>query len=1340
MPQAQSPTLQIGSIFRDAYEILSELGAGSFGRVYKARQLSTGQEVAIKVLYFRHGDTSANIENQTERFRREMRLCAGLSHPNIVRLIDSGEAEDGIPYAVFEFVPGSNLKEVIAADGKLTTRETLHLMAQVLDALSCAHARGVVHRDLKPENIMVTKTGVRRNALVLDLGLGGFASEAQNWELPRLTATQEMMGTPCYAAPEQLRGESPSTRSDLYSWGLIFLECLTGELAVSGGSGQEVLLKQLGPDPIAIPSWLRHQPLGRLLQTVTAKQVEKRDVTIEALLQVLDGLPPRELLSPPDSTKAESLPEGERRQLTIVCCRLVVSSLDGKPLDVEELDQLLQVQHASFAERAARHGGHAASVLADRSLFVFGYPQAREDDARGAARAALQIAAEVASRSNRLEAERRIRLQVTIGIHTGVVIVRDQRQATLLGLFDVVGVTPQIATQLEELAKPGEILVSFDTLRLLRNEIASELAGKHRLGDFSADIPVYRLTAERRSGASPTITAGRETPLIGRTPELSQLLASWTETQAGKSGTVLISGEAGIGKSRLVWELRHRVPADAWLECRCVAEDQASPLRPIVDLLMTVSESLESLLTRYGFDVAETYPLFAALLSLPLDGRYAPLPLTAERQKELTLTAILTLFLKMAEEQPRVLAFEDLHWADPTTLELAALLVQEVGTTRVLDTEAGPRLRLLFTARSEFTPPWSMDQATLIQLPHLTRQQVEEMIKAGLTEDTALPGVVLEQVIRRADGVPLFVEEVTRMLIESGMLSVQAPLTIDAANVEIPSTLRDLLTARLDGLSQSAKDTAHLAAVLGREFRYELLNVVSRKNEPALREDLHELTTAGLIYHRRSARPESYVFKHTLVCDIAYESMVRSRRRRVHQRIANTLQQRFPDIEQDRPEIVALHFERGREAVSAAEYWHRAGDRARKRAAYVEAINQLQRGLALLQSAPESPERMRQEIALLTTLGTALFSTQGYAAEGVEPTFAQAWRLCEQLGEEIPLKVLWGIWSARIACGDRDGADQLLPRFQRLVHAEDPVSAVIAHTGLGTHGFWRGNLLEAREHLEQGRGLYRTEALARFTEEYGYDPGLYSHAFGMTTLWQLGFADQAEEWRQEMLAVAERSGSPYSLALAIGFGLTLSHDRGEAQLALDMSERLIAISTEQRLYFWLAPASCGRGGALLLRGETEEAIAQLMQGLTLYKGIGVLTSYSYYLTYLAAAFLAAERADEGLAIVDESLQLCETHLACFHESELLRLRGDLLLLKNDAAAAEAHLRRAIESAQRRQEKSYELRAAMSLSRLLQARGDTTEAAGLLSATYDWFTEGFDTRDLRAAQGLIAQLS
>ena len=680
--------------------------------------------------------------------------------------------------------------------------------------------------------------------------------------------------------------------------------------------------------------------------------------------------------------------------------------------------------------------------------------------------------------NGRLQAEHHLRLDVRIGVHTGLVVVREVRQEGRDALGGIVGPTPQVAAALVELARAGEVLVSVDTHRLLRGEMQTEPAGAIELSELSASLPAFRLMREQRHTARlETTPPTRETPLVGRARQLGELLEAWGRTEAGQAGAVFIRGEPGIGKSRLVRELRRQIPANSWLECRCVVENQDTPLRPLVDLLGAIEEPLESLLATYGFDLAETVPLFAALLSRPTNGRYRPLVLSPERQKELTLNALLALLLKMAEQRPLAFVLEDLHWADPTTLELTGLLLQEVRTAQMLGTQPAPRLCLLFTARPEFDPPWSTDRVAIIQPAPLDRQEVEEMITAGLARGQSIPADVVEAIVERADGIPLFVEEVTRVLIESGAIGKNGDRrTADSLPLQIPSSLRDLLTARLDNLSSGAKETAQLAALLGREFRYEVLQAVSRKNEWALHEDLTDLTVAGLLFHRHGVRSESYVFKHTLVRDTAYESMLRSTRQGLHLQVANVLRQRFPDIDEQRPEILAQHFEQARELATAVDYWHRAGDHALKRAAYTEATQQLERGLALLRTLPESPARDRQEIELLTTLGTVLFSTMGHAAVEVEQTFSRARTLCDRLGEDLSLKVLAGIASVYIARSDREATAALLPRFERLAaRTDDVVASITGHAVLGGTAFWSGDFVAARHHLAIAERFYGTE-------------------------------------------------------------------------------------------------------------------------------------------------------------------------------------------------------------------------------------------------------------------------
>ncbi len=1335
MSSAESP--RVGSRLEERYEILGELGAGSFGQVYRARQLSTGRDVAVKMIRVREYDTHADIEHLTARFRRETSLCAALSHPNIVRLIDSGESGDGRLYAVFEFVPGRTLREVLAAEGMLGTGEAIQLMTQVLDALSCAHAQGVVHRDLKPENIILTRTGVRRNALILDFGLGVLTSTEQAGDRSRLTASREMMGTPCYAAPEQLRGEPPSPLSDLYSWGLVLLECLTGEVAVNGSTAHEVLMKQLGPEPIPVPAWLRDRRLRRLLEAVTEKDITRRDVSVAGLLESL-ALLERSLapVASPGGSKAPLL-EGERRQVTILSCRPAVTRADGLAVDLEDIDTVLRTQQRNCEAIAGQQEGIVVSASGDRVLLVFGYPRAHEDDARRAVRTALRLVSESRAAGLRLDGGHSLRVALHVGVHSGVVFTREELGASGAGSITIVGDAARVAARLDEHVAADEVLVSTDTWRLLRGELGGEPLEIDQPGG-GARLRAHRIVERRGAAGAGMLTNRSDTPIVGREREVQQLQAFWQRVASGGTEAMLVSGEPGIGKSRLIRELRQNLSGGRWLECRCVAENQNSPLRPIVDLLTSLPESLEELFDRHAFDLPRTMPLFASLLSLPSGAPFEPLRLSPERRKELTLTAVASLLLRMAGTQPLVLVVEDVHWADPTTLELLTLLVEEMRAARVADPAERPRLGLLMTARPEFSPPWTLGDAAALVLDRLDRGAVETLIGNELGREVAVPPALIDHIVTRTDGVPLFVEEVSRVLADASAAKADA-LQSARWQLEIPGTLRQLLAARLDQLSARARETIELAAALGREFRYGLLRAVAGKQEWTLREDLQELVDARLLHVRRTMS-DTYVFKHALVRDAAYESMVRAARRGVHVRIADALRTQFPDLAEQQPELLAQHLEIGGEIETAVGYWQKAGDRALRRAAYTEATEHLQRGLATLERLGASAVRERLEVELLTSLGTVFFTTKGYAAPEVETTFARAHALCERLGLEVHPKILSGIIGVHINRGDREATDRLLPQFERLAeHPHDTVAAVTGLAALGLDAFWRGEHARARDFLDRARRAYLTTDFQEYVREYGYDGGIYSCAYIPWNLWVLGYPVQAEASYRELITLAEHSSDPFSLPLGRAFGVVLAYLERDAEETLARAERLVEISTEQKLYFWQTIGLFGRGGALTLRGQPEEGIPHIRQGLDVAQMIGCTTVYGHYLTFLAAAQCAAGQCEEGLATVSEALELCGRALARYHEPELHRLKGELLLQRGDVDAAEASLWDAVGLAGNRGARAWELRSATSLAFLLDKRGRRAAARETLDGIYRAFTEGLELPDARDARALLDRL-
>lgn len=708
--------------------MLSKLGEGGFSQVFKARQRATGQEVAVKILQPLH----AADEGLVARFQREMRLCARLYHPHIVRLIDSGRTATGRLYTVFEYVPGRTLGDVLATEGALPPWEAAHLMLQVLDALGCAHKLGIVHRDLKPQNIMLTNTGLRRNAMVLDFGLGTLSDEDRREELSRITRTRDTLGTPAYAAPEQLRGEPVTARTDLYAWGLIFVECLTGKRVVEGSRLQDLIFKQLGPEPVVLPEWLASHRLGRLLRRATEKNPQARDVTAQGLLLELEscatqGWPSAETpMSPVLVEQPLASAEDERRHLTAVCCSLRLVGGNVATAKAEELDALLWKQHAAWVELARKREGWLGSVWGERVLLYFGYPKAHEDDAQRAAFTALELMAELEKRGAEMARAHGLKAEVRVGIHTGPVLSRELRGQGLSGLPVLVGHTPGVAERLEALAQPGELLISEATAQALREGFVLEPWGEHRVGVGTNSMPVFRLRGRQRAS-----TAGLErtpvNPLLGRTLELELLAQRWRQVQAGTGQGILIRGEPSIGKSRLVQELvlQARHTPHTFLECRCTSEWRDSPLRPVVDLLERLlglsqdsapeqaTAALEALLTQYGFETAELLPLFASLLAIPGASVHHPVQaMSARRQQDQTVQALLDLFFEMAQRQPVLMVVEDVHWADPVTLDLLAQLVKEA---------SGARLCAVLTARPEFTPPWPTAQVLQVQLGPLER-------------------------------------------------------------------------------------------------------------------------------------------------------------------------------------------------------------------------------------------------------------------------------------------------------------------------------------------------------------------------------------------------------------------------------------------------------------------------------------------------------------------------------------------------------------------------------------------------------------------------------------------
>jgi class 3 adenylate cyclase/predicted ATPase len=1069
------------------------------------------------------------------------------------------------------------------------------------------------------------------------------------------------------------------------------------------------------------------------------------------------GTPPSALKSTPseqggshiDHPSAVAIPpaepratDAERRQLTVLFCDLVDSTVLASQLDPEEWRDVVRAYQTTCAEVVQRFDGHIAQYLGDGVLVYFGYPLAHEDDAQRGVRAGLGIVEAMAQLNARLEKDKRMQLAVRMGIHTGLVVVGEMggmgRQEQL-----ALGETPNVAARLQGIAAPNWVVISAATHRLVQGYIGCQDLGLQTLKGVSAPVHVYRVFGESGVQSRLELASTRGlTPLVGRESEVALLLARWAQVKAGMGQVVLLSGEAGIGKSRLVQVLKDRLAGEPYrrLECRCSSYYQHSALYPVIELFQQALQwtredappeklrKLEGALRGYGVSLSEVGPLLAALLALPLPERYPPLTLTPQRQKQQTLEAVLAVLLALAAQQPVLFIIEDLHWIDPSTLELLGLLIDQAATARIFT---------VLTYRPEFHPLWGVrSHMTALTLERLSRPQAET-IAARVAGGKPLPAEVVRQVAAKTDGVPLFVEELTKMVLESGLVREREEsyeLTGPLPPLAIPATLHDSLMARLDRLA-AVKQVAQLGATIGRSFSYDLLRAVSSLDDTILQHALAQLVEAELVYQQGVCPHTTYLFKHALIQEAAYQSLLRSTRQQVHQRIAHVLETQFPEIVETQPELVAHHYTEAGRSEQAVGYWLRAGQHATERSAHVEAISHLSKGLEVLKTLPKTPERAQHELTLQLALGVPLMVTKGHAAPEAEHAYARARALCQQVGETPQLfRVLVGLWRFYLVRGAlrtaRELAEQLLTLTARV------------HDPLGVTCFYLGELTEARSHLEQAMARYALQKRRSDASRAVQDPGVAGLSYLAWTLWVLGYPDQALTRSQEALTLAQELAHPFSLAFALHFAAIFHQLRGEAHVTQQRAEGVIALSGEQGFPFFWSMGMILRGWALATQGQVAEGITQMHQGLTAHRATGAELNRPHHLAMLVEAYARGGQAEEGLRVLAEALAAAHETENRVYEAELSRVKGELLLVLSTEheMKADACFRQALEIARRQQAKSWELRAALSFSRLWQRQGKRDAARQLLAEICSWFTEGFDTADLQEAKALLEALT
>ncbi len=1036
---------------------------------------------------------------------------------------------------------------------------------------------------------------------------------------------------------------------------------------------------------------------------------------------------------------------GERRQLTVVFCDLVGSTALSALLDPEELNALIKTYRNTCSEVVLRYEGHVAQILGDGLMVYFGWPVALEDAAERSVRAALEMAPAVKA------IRAATPLAVRIGIATGSVVVGEASQDGKGDAGLAVGETPNLAARLQALAGPGEVVIAHTTRRLLGDAFSLTDLGTHPLKGITQPVQVWRVDEARRTEGRYRAAHGgiAVAPLVGRDEETALLGRRWQQARHGEGQVVLIGGQAGIGKSRLTQGLREGIAEPhATLHYQCSPYHLNSPLQPFIDQLELSAgfarddtpvrrvEKLEAAIAGSGVQTAEAARLFVGLLSLPTE-RYPPLNLSPQKQKEKTLDALADRVEALAHQGPVLMVIEDVHWIDPTSQELLELLVPRVNGLPVL---------LVMTYRLEYAAPWAGEPGvTVLTLNRLGRTQVTRLV-GEVTGGKALPPEVLDEILARTDGVPLFVEELTRSVLESGMLRgenghyvLQGPL----AALSIPATLRDSLMARLDRLGP-VKEFAQIGACIGREFSYELIERTSTLRPELIKASLEALVGSGLVT-RNESPAAVYTFKHALVQDAAYESLLKSRRNELHARIAHVLETHFADRVANAPEWLAHHHTQAGHVAEAIPLWRKAGTMAVQRVALKEAVAHFEKGLAMIGQLPPSSDRDGLELTIREPLNAAWTGLHGWAAPEVGVNARESLRLAESQGNGRSLLLaMWWAWTNTITQGRI--ADSLV-WVNRLRASGDEGGNIdfkmFGHVTAMVQHFLSGRLIESREQAGCALTLYDPRNAERWIQTTGHDLRTFVKVYACQLIWIMGFPDQAARLSDETAASAREDGHAFNLAWALTFSAYVFAYRREPARFLERVGEAERLAREQGLAFiYEVSAPQARGIAELHNGRPREAISLLRQGIERWTKTGGNVRIPLVKSALAEAVALEGDPGMGIELINECI--AQIDLPAGQERlwlpEVLRRKGWILMREGLDDEAETQLRAAVECARQQQAKSWELRSATTLATLLARRGRRDAAREVLSPIYQWFTEGAGTKDLIEAKTLLETLS
>ena len=1042
--------------------------------------------------------------------------------------------------------------------------------------------------------------------------------------------------------------------------------------------------------------------------------------------------------------------DAERRQVTVMFSDLVGSTALSTRMDPEDLRQVISAYQQCVAETVRRFGGFVAKYLGDGVLVYFGYPHAHEDDAERAVRAALGLIAAVGALQTRAP------LQTRVGIATGLVVVGD-----LIGSGDaqergIVGETPNLAARLQGIAEPNTVVIAEDTRRLLGNLFELQDLGPRDLKGIAWPARAWAaLRASSAEGRFEALHATGLTALVGREEELELLLRRWSRAKTGEGQVVLLSGEAGIGKSRLTAALLERLSGEPHTRLRyfCSPQHTDSALYPIIaqmeraaglaydDTAQAKLDKLDALLAQ-SFTPRHDAALFAEMLSLPNDGRYPALEQTSEQRRQRILEAFGSQIEALARQNPVLMIFEDAHWTDPTSLETFGRTVDRIKTSPGL---------LIVTFRPEFNAPWAgRSHVTSLGLNRLGERETAAII-AHLVGNKELPADVMAEIVERTDGIPLFVEEMTKAVLEaeSEGEARRTAAAVPSPALAVPASLHASLMARLDRLGP-AKELAQIGAAIGREFSHALLAAVVRKPEPELGSALDRLIAAGLLFRQGVPPHATYLFKHALVQDAAYGTLLREPRCALHARIAETLESQFAEIAESRPEILARHCTEAGLIEKAVGLWGKAGQRSLQRSALVETVEQLTRALGQIAALPASPALRREQIKLQVALINPLMHVKGYAAPETKAAAERARLLIEQaeaLGEppEDPLllfSVLFGFWMANFSAFNGDVCRDLAAQFLALAEKRGTTALLlIAHRIMGCSLLTTGDIAEGRAHFDQGIALYDPAEHRQLATRFGQDIGVTILGWRSSALRLLGYPEAALTDTEHALKDARGIGHAATLMNALAMASAMHIHCGNYATASAVISELVTLADEKGSSFWKSYGMLWRGCLFALTGKASDAVQKFTSGLAVTRSTGATLNLPYSLSYLARAHAELDQFDDAWRCIDEAMTTIKTTKERLHEAEVHRMAGEIALKspQPDAAKAQAYFERALAVARQQQAKSSELRAAMSMARLWRDQGKRDEARDLLVPVYGWFTEGFDTLDLKEAKALLAEL-